>query len=236
LRVEIEDTGPGLSPRAREQIFEPFAQRREVAVASLDGHGLGLALAHAITERMGGTIGVESEQGRGSTFWFECAFTRAKESLLTTGTTTDDLMVAAHGAQGRRLMGSRLLRRHVDERPRVLVVDSDVTNQRLLKALLSRLGFGCDVVTSGAVALEIIDAERYGLVLVDCATQADDGYETIRRLRARDASSGQRLPVVALIAHAAAVDSAVAAGANDQLSTPTDPGRLATVLARWITD
>ncbi|MFZ3266339.1 MAG: PAS domain S-box protein [Terriglobales bacterium] len=119
---------------------------------------------------------------------------------------------------------------------RILVVEDNATNQKVALAILAKLGHQADAVESGAQALEALQRVDYDVVLMDCEMPNMDGYETTRRIRLR--SSGTRIPsipVIALTAHALQGDreKCLAAGMNDYLSKPIEPGQVAEILAKW---
>ena len=120
---------------------------------------------------------------------------------------------------------------------RVLVVDDNATNQKIAAAILQKLGHRADVVASGAEALDALRRVDYDLVLMDCEMSQMDGYETARKIRHR--SSGMRnpdIPIVAVTAHALFGDreKCVAAGMNDYLPKPIEPGQLAAILSQLL--
>ncbi|MEO1086392.1 MAG: ATP-binding protein, partial [Acidobacteriota bacterium] len=185
LRIRVSDTGAGLSRQAAAHIFEPFAP---VGAA---GHGGGTGLALAICQRtvtaMGGSMEVESREGRGSTFWFRVPMTVVDVAAPPP--------VPPPQKHGRALAST----------PRgdikVLVVEDNAVNQLLAVHQLKFLGFGVEAVDNGKVALQKLAEERFDLVLMDCQMPELDGWETTRRLRA---ASGPEhgVPVIAVTAHA----------------------------------
>ncbi|MBA3774217.1 MAG: response regulator [Ramlibacter sp.] len=164
--LEIEDTGPGLSPGEREQIFEPFA-RGASASHSAPGAGLGLTMAKMLTDLMGGELTVASTPGAGAVFRVRLFLPEAS------GTASAGATVAMPPRRG-----------YEGQRRKILVVDNEEADRDLLKHLLEPLGFELRTAASGHDALDLLAA---GLVpdaiLVDLAMPGIDGWETIRRLR-----------------------------------------------------
>jgi CheY-like chemotaxis protein len=118
----------------------------------------------------------------------------------------------------------------------VLLVEDNEINQMVSRAFVEHLGFEVDVAEAAPAALQALQARDYALVLMDCQLPEVDGYELTRRLRAGEAGArAQRMPVVALTAHATPADRerCLAAGMNDYLTKPVDPVRLGATLDRW---
>jgi CheY-like chemotaxis protein len=210
VRFAVIDTGPGIPPEQQDRLFQSFHQLDSTR-GRHGGTGLGLAISRQLIERMGGRIGVESEPGRGSTFWFELPLVPTREAVAETA-------AAATGPV----------------RPlRVLVADDVATNRELLRALLRRGGHEVRLAVNGVEALALAQSELPDLVLMDVSMPELDGMETARRLRALDGPLA-RVPIVALTAHAfpADVEACLAAGMNGHLAKPIDPAALNAVLAR----
>ena len=178
LRFLVRDTGIGISPEHQARLFRPFSQGDSSAARQYGGTGLGLAISRHLVELMGGTIGVESERGRGSTFWFRLPARPA-------GLGTQPLPIPLPGA----LLAIR-----------ALVVEDNPINQEVVRAQLTALGISADLVDDGLAALEILARQRYEVILMDCQLPGLDGYETTRRLR--QIEKGRRTPVIAVTAHA----------------------------------
>ena len=193
LRFEVRDTGLGIAPEALRRVFQPFTQADESTTRRFGGTGLGLAICKRIVELMGGEIGVESEPGRGSTFWF-----------------TAPLPVAAAGTHEAPPADPQLARY------RALVVDDNETNRKLLRRLLAAWGLPATEVADGPAALaELASAARdhapYDLVLLDYQMPDMDGLALAAAIQAREGlpqpvlvmltSHGERLQGPALARH-----------------------------------
>lgn len=211
LRIEVADTGVGMSPDELERIFEPFARVGERAEHSDGGVGLGLAICRRLAEAMGGDLAVESEVGRGSRFTLSLRAPRTSSPVEP-----ED-----------------------DERPtpglHILVVEDDNVSRIVAGRMLERLGHSCRTAASGKEALQAIDDEDWDVVLMDCRLPDMSGLDVTRRIRARtDARGG--IPVVAVTADALAGDEqrCLAAGMDAYLAKPLDVPRLCAVLARVV--
>jgi two-component system sensor histidine kinase/response regulator len=166
IDISVEDTGPGIAPSSRDRIFEAFDQAE--AVVRTTGTGLGLTISRNFARLMGGDLTVESVVGQGSVFRLSFAAGAASPAD-----------VPGRAAQ------PIPLRLAVDQPSRkVLIVDDEATNRRLLDDLLSAIGFETRTASSGAEAIEVHDAWLPHLVLMDLQMPGMGGLETIRRLRA----------------------------------------------------
>jgi PAS domain S-box-containing protein len=222
LRIEVEDTGSGIAPEDVERIFSPFTQAESPETRRRGGTGLGLAICRQIIESMGGTIGVESAPGRGSTFWFQVGLARAPAEPPV-------FAPVAHAA------------RASDPAARILVVDDSAMNAEVTSEILRASGYGVVVVSSGEEALAEVTRTSFDLVLLDRYLPGIDGHETARRIRALEQAgrsrSPHRLPIVGLTASATADDSDLSreAGMDDRVSKPIERARLLQIVLRHLT-
>jgi TMAO reductase system sensor TorS len=217
LRFVVTDTGIGIEPALRDRLFEPFVQADSSTARRYGGTGLGLSICKRLVERMQGEIGVRSEPGRGATFWFRLRLRAAANAAVAMEETPRPEIVQARTGL------------------RVLVVDDNPTNRALVAAQLEALGHDAELVDGGAVAMERVRAVRYDVVLMDCQMPELDGYETTRRIRARE-SAGARIVIIAMTAHALAGERerCLAAGMDDYLAKPVRLAQLQRMLKRWL--
>ena len=165
VRFQVQDTGPGIAPEHLAPIFEPFEQMGDPKVRS-EGTGLGLSITRKILEQMGGTIEVQSELGKGSTF-----------------TVTLDLAEAPRGANAGEVLAWHTITGYQGERRPILVVDDNADNHAVLRDLLTPLGFELMEAEGGEAALRMAALHRPALILLDLVMPGMDGYEVTRRLR-----------------------------------------------------
>lgn len=229
LRFEVSDTGIGMSEETIKRLFQPFTQADATMTRKYGGSGLGLAICKQLVEHMGGTIGVESRLGQGSRFWFTCPLATGKPvSMPAAGLqkSSPPSVVAANGS------GSQSA--HSANR-KILVVEDDAVNQEVARIFLKKLDCTVDVVSSGLQALDSLERESYGLVLMDCQLPEMDGFATTMAIRSREAA-GERIPIVAMTANAIRGDRerCLAAGMDDYLSKPLDAGKLAQMVERFV--
>jgi CheY-like chemotaxis protein len=218
--LEIVDSGIGVDPGRLEQMFEPFVQADVSTTREYGGNGLGLAIAKELVELMGGTIGADSEPGRGSTFWFELPLPEVTVNVVP---------------NGRERVVHLSERRGDPDAALVLVVEDSPVNRLVAMHVLERCGYRAHVVNDGREALQALSSQRYDAVLMDCQMPDIDGYEATRELRRRE-DGGRRTPVIAMTAHAMIGDRerCLEAGMDDYIAKPVRSQLLAEVLGRWI--
>lgn len=217
VRISVEDTGPGIPEQKQQELFHRFARLDEPGQSRLPGAGLGLAISKNLVELMGGSIGVNSRPGAGSTFWFELPLQLDAQ---------DPAVSAPDGTQVQRTPPQFPLR--------VLLADDNPVNRQVARRMLERFGCQVDIAAHGDEALRLHERERYDLILLDCEMPVRDGYETAREIRRRE-RAGDRTPIVALTASGPADELArrQAAGMDDFLAKPLRTEDLEALLRRW---
>lgn len=213
LRFQVRDTGIGIDPGTKRKLFSPFTQGDSSTTRRFGGTGLGLAISQRLVNQMGGTISVESTPGAGSEFTFELTFeigTRPHEPTSVAPRTGPAL------------------------RGRVLVVEDDRVNQRVIEMLLQHLGLQPTIVADGEAGVEVATMEPWDAVLMDCRMPGIDGFEATRRIRSRP--GGEKIPIIALTANALPADreACLAAGMNDFVAKPVRYEELRAVLERAV--
>ena len=218
LRFEVADTGIGIPAEQHEAIFEAFSQADASMTRRYGGTGLGLSIARQLCHMMGGEIGVNSEVGQGSTFWFtvemEVGQPIAPPVARPVPPPPPSPAVrpapASPGAAPATAPGSAMSAVAVEfqaalkaagrDRVHLLLVEDNAANMRVTRALLEILG--CDVTpaTNGMEAVEAYRNNAFDLVLMDCQMPEMDGYEATRTIRQLESVQGRSTPIVALTA------------------------------------
>ncbi|MGJ4932122.1 ATP-binding protein [Bradyrhizobium sp. HKCCYLS2038] len=215
LRIEVIDTGVGIPADIQAMLFDPFTQADTSVSRKFGGTGLGLAICRQLCRAMGGEIGVDSEPGRGSRFWFtvQCGVGQRPE-------------VASPPQQP--AVPAR------PDRLTVLVVDDTPIIRTLITKLLARLGCQFDVACNGLEAIAAVQDKRYDLVLMDMQMPEMDGMSATTAIRNLDIPA-RDVPIIALTANALVGqrEICIGAGMNDFLTKPIDPAALEATLARW---
>ena len=223
LRFDVADTGIGIHPDHIASLFSPFAQADSSTTRKYGGTGLGLSIGRQLVEMMGGRIGVASQEGVGSTFWF---------------TVVCEVAVASRRqpSSGQPAAGSNPPPgADVPPAPRILVVEDNATNREVLLAQLRKMGCAASAVLNGREAVEAVELGAFDLVLMDCQMPVMDGFEATRRIRS---SAHAGIPIVAVTAGAMSDDRnrCLDAGMNDYLTKPLDMLRLRNALTRWLSE
>jgi signal transduction histidine kinase/tetratricopeptide (TPR) repeat protein len=220
VRFAVRDTGIGIAAGDEARLFRPFEQADMTLTRRYGGTGLGLAISKRLVEAMGGTIGVSSEYGTGSVFWFELPLRKPEPSPPDSGKAAPDSAEA------------RLRRRH--RGAKVLVTDDDPTSREVLDELLRDAGLAVALAEDGAAAVELAAAGDYDLILMDMRMPEMDGLRATQQIRALP--RGRDVPIVATTANAYDDDRArcLAAGMNDHLAKPIEATRLYEKLLHWL--
>ena len=225
VRFDVTDTGIGVDPSRVGKLFQYFQQADDTATRKHGGTGLGLAISRRLAEMMGGSVGVESEFGVGSTFWFTACF-RETTAFVAERTTSE-----RRGPVDDDAWHERLAREHAGAR--ILVAEDNLVNQEVLRALLAGTGLSIHMAGNGRIAVELARRGHYDLILMDMQMPEMDGLEAVRRIRALPNGS---IPIIALTANAYAEDRAlcIEAGMDDHLGKPLSGAALYSTLASWL--
>lgn len=230
LEFAVTDSGMGIPADKQPLLFKPFSQTDGSTTRQFGGTGLGLSIVRNLAGLMGGEVGVTSEPGQGSRFWFRI---RAE-----VGAATREQRV--HQAAAANSMGGiKTAANELPVRGKVLVVEDDVTNQKVLRAIFDTLGVAAVVAEDGRKAIEhIARGEHFDLILMDIQMPVMDGFAATEVIRQRERERGEpRRPIIALTADAYAEDRerCLRAGMDDFLAKPLDLDALVRLLRYWLT-
>jgi signal transduction histidine kinase/DNA-binding response OmpR family regulator len=208
VRFEVSDTGPGLAPEACARLFQSFSQADSSTTRQYGGTGLGLAIAKQLAEMMGGSIGVDSTPGQGSTFWFTVRLVKPLGNTQTIPPGDIDL-------KGQRL----------------LIVDDNATNRTILQHQVAAWGIRADSAPSGQLALEMLHRaamrdEPYDLALLDMQMPGMDGLELAHTIKADPALATLPLVMLTSITHLGHEELAQQAGIAAYLTKPVRQSHL----------
>ncbi len=219
----VEDTGIGIPADELPHVLEAFTQVDASNSRRYEGSGLGLSISSRLVELMGGQLEIESEQGKGTRVRFRVCLPLAHVDEEVTASEADNRLWRATFRDGRPM--------------RVLVVEDNPINQKVVQRMLQRLGGSADVADDGAEALKVLAVEDYDLVFMDCQMPNVDGFEATERIRRGE--GGVRdpfLPIVALTANAmaGAREQCLEIGMDDYVAKPIRFAQLRRTLQSWL--
>jgi CheY-like chemotaxis protein len=206
IEFSVTDTGIGIPEDKQLLIFEPFRQAEGSTTRQFGGTGLGLAISRRLVELMGGSLGLDSQPGRGSRFHFQLRLVTGGEVAAET-----------------RVPVTRGIQRTTQMAPlRILLAEDNPVNQRLVIRTLERNGHHVDVAPTGLEALKRLEQTTVDLVLMDVQMPEMDGLTATRILRSREVDTGRHVPIVAMTASAMRGDreKCLEAGMDDYISKP----------------
>jgi signal transduction histidine kinase len=211
VKFSVSDTGIGLSRDQISKLFKPFVQGDQSTTRKYGGTGLGLTISRELTLMMGGNIGVESEPGKGSTFWFVIPLGKGD------ATNPDLGMESGPCAPNRQPKLRSALQ--------ILVAEDNHVNQKVVAAILSSLDCTIDFVANGREAVNAVQEKTYDVILMDAQMPEMDGPTASRMIRGLENSVKAGIPIVALKANAMKGDREryLDAGMNDYVTKPIQP-------------
>jgi sensor histidine kinase YesM len=225
--ISIQDTGIGMNPNTLQLVFEPYEQASPERAKLEGGFGLGLGISKQLVELHGGTLEVSSTVGEGTTFTFDLDLFKSVEgqsleTIKLTAVTSD---------RDENLFSRQNLTREENPQtedtqntgnPRILIVDDDIINLKVLEAILSLEEYFITSVTSGEQALECIDTQEWDLVISDVMMPKMSGYTLTRKVRERFTLT--ELPILLLTArsHPDDIEKGFKSGANDYVTKPVE--------------
>jgi PAS domain S-box-containing protein len=230
IRFSVSDTGIGISETTQRNLFQAFTQADGSTTRKYGGTGLGLAISKQLVELMGGQIGVKSQPGEGSIFWFTAQFGKQVENVATSQAALPGInKLQASSAEGSAAPGITSVQ--------ILIAEDNIVNQKIAVHQLQKLGYRADAVANGREALEALERIPYDLVLMDCQMPEMDGYEATAEIRFREGTDKHTL-IIAMTAHALEGDreKCIAAGMDDYISKPVRSKALQEVLERLLVD
>jgi len=243
LKFEVKDSGIGLSDELINRLFTPFEQADGSTTRTYGGTGLGLSICKNLVKMMDGEIGVESELGKGSTFYFDVNLGLTKnnkqflndnitEKLLTPSNLYDTVL-SAFGQQTTKYSNYNNIAKSVGGGV-LLVVEDNYDNQEIAKELLKKVGVKTNFASNGMEALEMVKKNEYDAVLMDCQMPVMDGYEATKILKADNRF--KNIPIIAMTANSTQADKeqCLLIGMSDIITKPINIHNFYSVLIEWV--
>ncbi len=219
LLFHVSDTGLGIPYEKQAKIFEAFSQADSSVTREYGGTGLGLSISSQLVHLMGGDIGLQSEPGKGSTFYFTAWFglsKQLKEQEPKGEAQSQDVVVHEH------------------ENIHVLVAEDNAVNQKLVKRILEKVGYEVTLAENGKEAVDIFSKNSFDIILMDMQMPLMSGEEATQCIR--EMENGDKVPIVALTAHAMSGDREkyLAAGLDGYVSKPINKKELFSLISSLV--
>jgi len=216
VRFEVVDTGIGIEPNKIPELFQAFKQVDSSTTRKYGGTGLGLAITQKLSGLMGGSVGVDSKFGEGSTFWFTARLGKGAAIEIAK---VDDAELAIKASHSNAY---------------ILLVEDDLINQEVARTLLVDAGLRVDIAGNGKQAVDKVSANSYDLVLMDLQMPVMDGLEATKLIRQMPDKAS--LPILALTANIFEEyrRKCAEAGMNDFVGKPVEPMALFATLLKWL--
>lgn len=237
VRFAVKDQGIGMSSQEIEKLYQPFVQGDGTITRKFGGTGLGLSISKRIIDLMGGAIGVQSELGTGSSFWFEVEQTigqLAHLSLMPVGGEQPQRTEVQSKADPSLLSAPEQV--HPKRPELILVVDDHPVNQQVAVLFLLNLGYESHIAANGLAAIKCLERTPYSLVFMDVQMPVLNGFEATRLIRKSELASGRHVPIIGMTAYAleGSKEACIASGMDNYLSKPIDPVLLGSLLNQYL--
>ncbi len=225
IRFSIQDSGIGIPHDKQDILFNLFTQIDASTTRRYGGTGLGLAISRQLVQMMGGSIDVISKENKGSTFWFTAHFQKNLNSC------TDKKQYSYSAPDHYTATANH---RNRPANLCALLVEDNVTNQRVALAMFQKIGLKADVASDGDEAIKAIKSNRYDLIFMDVQIPKMDGYEVTAAIR-ESQTPNHDVPIIAMTAHALKGDreKCIKAGMSDYIAKPIDFTTLISLLEKW---
>jgi CheY-like chemotaxis protein len=216
VRFEVRDTGVGIAPDLHDKIFDFYERANLEALSTKQSSGLGLAVSRGIVKLMGGVIGLDSQAGQGSTFWFEIP-----------------LQIAQPISHDARSQVTRAIQRRANRARKILIAEDSQASRLLLEVILRKLGHDVVSCENGVEAVAAASCERFDLIILDLHMPVMGGVESVAQMRAMSERVGSKV-IIAITADASPEQhkEALEAGMDQVMHKPLDQQMLMSLIDR----
>jgi CheY-like chemotaxis protein len=223
IRFDVIDTGIGIALENQKKLFHSFAQADVSTTRKFGGTGLGLAISKHLVDLMNGKIGVISQEGEGSTFWFTATF---EDALMISGKDDLDQIESVPNIAGK------------SQKLRILLVEDNVINQKVAMLTIGKLGHEVELAYNGVVAVDMFAKKKFDFILMDIQMPGMDGLEATKAIREieRERKDEKTIPIIALTANLNRDDVKhfLASGMDAHLGKPFKPNDLNDVIQKHL--
>jgi signal transduction histidine kinase len=215
IKFMVSDTGIGISDKNKVKLFKSFSQADASTTRKYGGTGLGLAISKSLSKMMNGKIGVDSEEGKGSTFWFTAKLVITDEEHIKSDFDAETGDIPMSGLK-------------------VLVAEDNAINQRVARFNLEKLDIEVDIAENGEIAFELFKKNNYDIVFMDIQMPVMDGLNATRQIRKYELQTGRssKIPIIAMTANTLKGDKEdfMDAGLTDYIGKPFKPNELISII------
>jgi len=243
IKFTVQDTGIGIPKDKHKTIFEGFKQVDGSTTRKYGGTGLGITIAKQLVELMDGSIQLESEEGKGATFWFTIPFPQPDINKTELSDYFDHSVTVTQSLQNSDtkddLETKHTMNETISNDCKILLVEDYPTTQQIVMTYLQLDGFTVDLVPNGKKAVEAFKNNTYDIILMDIQMPEMDGFEATKKIREIEQNvSGKyiKTPIIAMTAHAIKgfKDKCIQAGIDDYISKPMQKNDLTAIVNKWI--
>lgn len=233
IKFSIIDTGIGISEEKQHIIFESFTQADSSTTRKFGGTGLGLSITKRLINLMNGSINLESQEGKGSTFTCIIDFKNGSDHVEAIQYQTNPLGQVRNNTFINEV---DLKEEENSGKNEILVVEDNDINRKLLRRLIGKLGYSTDTAENGKDALEMINAHDYDLIFMDVRMPVMDGIEATEKIRDLEDEKKRNVPIIATTANALPEDKRICleSGMNNFISKPYKPAQIESMINQFI--
>jgi len=234
IKFEVSDTGIGIPKDSIGKLFKSFSQVDTSTTRKYGGTGLGLAISKQLSELMGGEIGVISEVGKGTTFWFTVKL--EKQFSEQSNRDEKDRITIEDGQhnQNHVITIQEIIRETKDLNLKILIAEDNIINQKVALKLLEKMNLSADCVTNGKEAVQTVQTNQFDLVLMDMQMPELDGLEATQLIRKNEGKE-KHIIIIAMTANAMQGDRerCINAGMDDYISKPVSFEQISEKILHW---